>query len=421
MLKKNEIQLDRREFIKTSAFLGAGVSLPFFFNQSVSAQTAGGLQTPLDQRILVVLELRGGNDGLNTVIPYTNDAYYRMRPKLAMEKNKMLTLNDSIGLNENLKGLMSLYDDGQLALINGVGYPNPNRSHFRSMEIWQTATDSDKVDNLGWIGKYHDVHPDHNPDPLSGVAIDNELPMTMQGERRLGVAFQNPRTFRWKAGPQGDTNALFRMINKTSLSHHSDQDDPVHFLRHVTGNIVRSSDRVIAASKASSSKVEYPKNALARNLQTVAKLIEGGLPTNVYNVAYGGFDTHANQSGQHQNLMGGFGNAVAAFMKDIKARGINDRVLVLCFSEFGRRPEENASGGTDHGTAGPMFLIGNAAIPGLHGSYPSLSDLDNNKDLKHSVDFRAVYSEVLNKWFHADAKKILGRKFNGLDLIDLKA
>jgi uncharacterized protein (DUF1501 family) len=421
MLTENRPQLDRREFIKTSTLLGAGISLPFFFNQSLSAKVASNLKTPLDRRILVVLELRGGNDGLNTVVPYGNDAYYNMRAKLAIKKDMVLTLNDSIGLNENLKGLMSLYDDGKLALINGVGYPNPNRSHFRSMEIWQTATDSDRVDNLGWIGKYHDVHPDHNPDPLSGVAIDNELPMTMRGERGLGIAFQDPRMFRWKPGPQGDTNDLFRQINKASLNHQSDQDDPLHFLRHVTGNIVRSSDRVIAASKAASSKVEYPKNALARNLQTVAKLIEGGLPTHVYNVAYGGFDTHANQTGQHQNLMSGFGDSLAAFMKDIKARGIEDRVMILCFSEFGRRPQENASGGTDHGTAGPMFLIGNAAKAGLHGKYPSLTDLDDNRDLKYSVDFRAVYAEVLNKWFHADASALLGRKFNGLDLINAQA
>ena len=419
---KTTTDLDRREFIKTSAFLGAGISLPFFFNRSLAGQAAAGAKTRPDQRILVVLELRGGNDGLNTVVPYGDDAYYRMRPGLGLKSDSLLRVDDYLGFNEGLKGLKSLYDDGLVAVVNGVGYPNPNRSHFRSMEIWQTATDSEKYETQGWVGKYHDLHPDDNPDPLCGVAINSELPLGMKGQRGLSVAFENPQTFRWTAGQQGDTEERFRQINFTDRPHDRNNVDPVHLIRAVTRNIIRSSDRVQqAARRGSDSKVEYPNNPLSRNLRTVAELIAGGLPTNVYNVAYGGFDTHANQKNQHQNLMSGFGDSVAAFQKDLKQRGLTERVVVICFSEFGRRAQENASGGTDHGTAGPMFLIGKAVKSGLHGVYPSLTELDGNKDLIHTVDFRAVYADVLRNWFLTDPAKVLRHGYAPLDLINPKA
>ncbi len=413
--------LNRRDFLKNSAMLGAGISIPFFFDHLALAKNAiQNPKTPIDDRILVILQLDGGNDGLNTVVPYGVDDYYKLRKNLAIKKKNLhkISGNELLGLNNNLTGLMRLYDDGKLAIINGVGYPNPNRSHFRSMEIWQTASDSNKFERNGWVGKYHDMHPDSNPDPLSGIAINSKYPQSFWGDRGLSVSFTQPYRFRWQQGLQGDTHEMFRKINKVSKSVITDRSSSINYLRHVTSNIVKSSDKIQKANRTKVSHVEYPQNALGRNLRNVSKLIKGGLPTNVYQVAFGGFDTHANQANQHRNLMTGFSTAVDAFMKDMKKQGLEDRVLVLCFSEFGRRPAENASGGTDHGTAGPMFIIGNGVRPGLHGQYPSLTDLDDNKDLKFNVDFRSVYSEVLNSWFDVDAREVLGKSFAKIDLIN---
>ena len=411
--------IHRRDFLKASAIMSAGFSMPFFMARQMSSAQA--LSATPDDRVLVIIELAGGNDGLNTVVPYGDDHYNRARPKLKVPRSQILTIDDYMGFHQNLTGLKRLFDDGKVALVNGVGYPNPNRSHFRSTEIWQTASDADRFESTGWIGRHHDLHPGDDPDPLSGIAMKSELSQLMQSEKGLGIAFQNPNAFRWQAGPQGDTEATFARINKADQRHPRDVSETIHFLRQVTSHIIKSSARVIAASKTvSSSHVSYPSNALAGHLRNVARLITGGLPTDVYHVAYGGFDTHAGQVGRHQNLLKGFGDAVEAFMRDLKDNGQAERVLILCFSEFGRRVAENASGGTDHGTAGPMFLIGEGVQPGVHGKYPSLGDLDKG-DLKFTVDFRSIYDEVLTKWLRADAAKILGQSFPNVGLINSHA
>jgi len=416
MLEKERIGMDRREFLRTSVCLGAGLSVPFFWGQNA----LGGQGAGRRDRILVLLELRGGNDGLNTVVPFGDERYYAARPGLAVEKGKVLKINDALGLHENLEGLMRLYDAGKVAVVNGAGYPNPNRSHFRSMEIWQSGSDADRYEQNGWIGKLNDLHPDANPDPLCGIGIAPQLNGAFWSERGLGVAFERAQQFRWRAGQQGDTQAWFARLNKVHEPVKA-SGDTLDYVRQVTQSIVKSSTRVIKAARVGAGKAEYPQNPLARNLKTVGQLIAGGLPTQVYHVAYGGFDTHANQAGQHQNLLQNFGASVSAFMRDMESRRLADRVLILCFSEFGRRVAQNASGGTDHGTAGPMFLIGSGVRPGLHGRYPDLGALDKNGDLQFTVDFRAVYAEVLAKWFGADAERVLGRKFSPIDLLAARA
>lgn len=403
---------NRRDFLKASTATSLALTLPGFFQRALGAQN-----TITDGRILIILELSGGNDGLNTIIPFADDAYHRLRPKLAMKKNKILNLENDLGLPESMVGIKRLYDNGHLAIINGVGYPNPNRSHFRSMEIWHTASYSNRYERDGWIGKFNDHQPGDQVDPLGAIAINNAFPQALVGQRGLGVAFQNPQAFRWRQGNQGDTHTMFRRLNKTSQKHDPDHRDPIHFLRQVTANIVKSSDRVIQAAKSAQQHVDYPNHPLARDLRSVAQLIGADLPTHVYHVALKGFDTHVNQAGSHERLLSQFSQSVTAFQQDIQAMGLSDRVVILCYSEFGRRASENASGGTDHGTAGPMFLIGQSVNPGLHGRYPGLTDLDENGDLKFNVDFRSVYAQVLKNWLNVDPAKVLGRSFPTIDLI----
>lgn len=415
-MKKNMIGFTRRDFLKGSLLASAGISLPILGGTSLTNSAWGGALDAYDDRILVILELAGGNDGLNTVVPYGNDAYYNARPNLGLKKPDLLPLNDYLALNGSLKGLKELYDDGNLAVINGVGYPNPNRSHFRSMEIWRTASDSDQYEHYGWIGNYLDEMYTPESDPLFGVAIASEFPQSFHCRDGLGVAFKKAGQFRWQEGNGNDKEKLFRELNKTG-NFFEDESDVLNYLRNVTSNIAESSDRVVKIANQKRRAQSYPRgNPLSDDLKTVADLIVGGIPTKIYYVSTGGFDTHANQANSHKSLMIKFGDALNAFMKDMKANNLSDRVCVLCYSEFGRRVKENASQGTDHGTAGPMFVAGNQVNPGIHGKYPSLVDLDRG-DLKYEVDFRSVYHTVLESWLHAKPEKVLGKSYENLGFL----
>lgn len=410
MIREQKYIFTRREFLQGAVIAGLGVTLPAFLTRSASAATiTGSLPAMKDDRILVVIQLGGGNDGLNTVVPYGDDAYYSARKNLAIAKDKLLRLDDHLALHGKMEAFKELYDGGGLAIINGVGYPNPDRSHFRSMEIWQTAVDSNRFSDTGWIGRYFDNCCAGKPDPAAGVNLGGDFPQAFVGRRGVGVSFQEPGQFRWVEGRAGDSRQAFDRINKTDALHDED-GSTLDFLRHTTANAVLSSDKVLRASSIKRKPVDYPNSRLSSSLKSIATLIAGGLPTRIYYASHTGFDTHANQSGQQENLLGQFSDAVAAFQRDLKAIGVADRVLIFSFSEFGRRVSENASRGTDHGTAGPMFLLGAGIKPGLHSAYPSLTDLDDG-DLKHTVDFRSIYGEVLTKWFAVDQTKVLGREF----------
>ena len=417
-MNRNLIGFTRRDFLRTSLLASAGVGFPLLSNISMTNNIWGAALDSTNDRILIVLELGGGNDGLNTVAPYGDDAYHRARPQIGLQQNQILPLNDYIGLHQNLSGLKNLYDQGNLAVINGVGYPDPDRSHFRSMEIWRTASDSDKYEHYGWIGRYFDEIYSPKSDPLYGVAISSDFPDSFHCRDGLGVAFKRAAQFRWQEGNANDREELFRRLNKSGGGHYDDERDVLYFMRNVTSNIARSSDRVIDIANQRRRSVDYPRgNPLATDLNTVADLIVGGLPTRIYYVTFTGFDTHAAQPNTHQRLLQQFGDAVEAFHNDLERNNLSGRVLMVCFSEFGRRVAENASQGTDHGTAGPMFVMGKNIKPGLHGKYPSLDQLDSNGDLKHEVDFRAVYQTVLESWLQADAQKVLGRDFSNLGIV----
>jgi uncharacterized protein (DUF1501 family) len=432
----------RRQFLRTSA-LGAAAAwtLPVFLEKTffaLDAMAANALTqtaTGKDNTILVVLQLAGGNDGLNTVVPFADDAYHRARPKLALAPEKILKLDSYIGLNGKLTGLKALHDDGHLALVQGVGYPNPNRSHFRATEIWQTATDANQYSSDGWLGRYFDSCCS-GAEPTVGVAVGDQAPQAFSAKTPTGVTFSRPEQFRWKASPNADGKALSdEEVFYRQLIGDTEDSAPVEgnsiaalpgktqintstedFLRRTALDAQISSDKILAIARKYKSNMPYPATQLGASFNLISRMIGGGLPTRVYYASLGGFDTHAGQINSHERLMGVLNDAVAAFVADLKQQGNFERVLLMTFSEFGRRVAENANSGTDHGAAAPMFLIGGGVKPGLFGKHPSLTNLDNG-DLRFSTDFRSVYASVLEEWLRAPSEMVLGKKFATLPIV----
>ena len=399
------IKIARRSFLKSAAVASTLGVAPTFLSRAAETN-AHRLAADPEGPILVVVQLGGGNDGLNTVVPYQDDAYYNARPELALTKNALIPLNDEAALHGQLDGFKRLYDAGEMAIIQGVGYPNPNRSHFRSMDIWQTASDSDKYLGTGWLGRYFDNACPGSAPPETGIALSKEQPMAFAGGK-ICISLDHPSNFGWRHDQEKSGESNLQRINAGAPGANGALD----FLRHTTSDAVMSSQAIRRA--ADDAGLHRGKH---EPLEVVAGLIQGGLQTRIYYVSYSGFDTHANQGPRHQNLLRRFSKAMATFQKRIKDSGHADRVLTMVFSEFGRRVKENASGGTDHGVAGPMFLMGSKVAPGLHGAAPSLSDLDGG-DLKHTVDFRRVYATVLEGWLRAESTPILGQPFLPMDLL----
>jgi len=406
------MSISRRRFMQHMAvFSGLGLA-PKFLTDAY-ADPAQVIQGFDDDRVLVVVQLGGGNDGLNTIVPFEDDLYHRARPKIGLKQNRLLKLNDQLGMNDAMKSLMPYFDRGNLAVIQSVGYPNPDRSHFRSMEIWHTGSGSDEYLGDGWIGRYFDNNCSGVAQPQVGLALDAERPQAFGSALGYGIATDNPAQFGWVAGKGRDSAQAFETLNGGKAP-----NPTLDFLRHTTTAAIESSGEVRRAAKKG--KVEMPaqrgRGAGVSQLDTVAGLIRGGLDTRIYYVSTGGFDTHAGQPGRHEQLLGGVADAMARFQKQLEKDGTADRVTTMVFSEFGRRVDENGSAGTDHGTAAPMFLLGNAVRGGLHGQAPSLSDLDRG-DLKYSTDFRQVYASLLDDWLHADSANILGQSFGAMNLI----
>jgi uncharacterized protein (DUF1501 family) len=399
----------RRTFLRQSALTAAGTLLVPNFLKALESQPhnifAGG-------KTLVIIQLSGGNDGLNTVIPFRNDLYYKYRPHLAVPGEKVIRASDELGFHPALGKLNELYAEGYLTVINNVGYPNPDRSHFRSMDIWQSASQSDEYLSTGWIGRYldsscTDCHVAHD-----AIEIDDTLSLALKGKSIKGMAMKNPeKLYKSMRSP---------FIRNLNASNHIDRiDDPsLHYLYKTLAETTSSADYIHERSNARRPTASnYPANELATRLKTVAGLIASGLETKVYYVSFSGFDTHARQAGQHERQLATYADSVHAFITDlIKCNRFND-VLIMTFSEFGRRVSENASGGTDHGTANNLFLIGkNMRRTGFLNETPDLHKLDNG-DLMHSVDFRSVYATLLRQWLGADETKILSGKFQQLDFI----
>lgn len=396
--------MDRRKFLKQSSLASSLFFVPSFVK--AFEQVA---QSQLGYKRLVIIQLSGGNDGLNTVIPYQNDLYYKARPSLGIKKSEVLKLNDEVGLHKSLKPLKHLYDNGNLCVINNVGYPNPIRSHFRSMDIWQTATDSDKYSQSGWLGRYLDQYGKH---PYSAIEINDSLSLAMKGEQMNAIATQDAKT-------------LYNLSKDPYFKNVIKHQDDAHLSEHNLGYLYKSmisaessAKYIYETSKTFSSKTDYPQNYFAKQLKTTAQFINSGLDTKVFYSALGGFDTHVNQLGAQNRLLNIYAESIEAFVNDLKTNNTFNDTLILTFSEFGRRVKQNANVGTDHGTSNNVFIIGGQLNKqGLYNDMASLSDLDTNGDLKFEIDFRTIYATVLNKWLDVNDEKVLNRSFNQLGFI----
>ena len=416
----------RRVFLMRGALLAsAAVTIPSFLDESAwaLASASGGLSgapgVP-EERILVVVQLGGGNDGLNTVVPYSMREYYAGRPGIGVPEKEALRLGDSgVGLHPRMAGMKALYDAGLLAVVQGVGYPNPNRSHFMSMDIWHTGEHSGNGE--GWLGKYFDNECRGKPDakPESGVSLGATAPLALQGRLTRPIAFETPELYRW-IGRDMDKDlggAYERALASGDVSA-TTAGSTAAFLTRTALDAQVSSDQIRRAV-TSAPAGQYPQGELGRQMRLISAMIRSGLKTRVYYATLGGFDTHAGQggsNGRHANLLQEYAQSIKAFYDDLKAQGNDGRVLTMTFSEFGRRVRQNASGGTDHGAAAPMFLAGPMVRPGVLTQHPSLSDLDDG-DVKYGTDFRAVYAGVLKDWLKADAAKVLGRVYTGVSVV----
>ncbi len=416
--------MTRREFVKKGlTMVAVWATAPSFLTRTALAmnnpwdiaQVTSRPGVP-DEHILVVIQMGGGNDGLNTVVPFGEEAYYRVRPTLAVPANNVLKVTDTLGLHPSLAKAKTLYDKGAMAVIQGVGYPNPSRSHFKSMEIWHTADPEGRVVRYGWVGRYFDSKCPVCEQPTAGVNVGSSLPLAMQAESGQGVTLETPETFQWMPSLNGigerEQVELFRLLNAPAPN----EAGTIDFLRHTAMNAYVSAERVRDAIGMYKGGVEYPNTRFAYSMKLIAQMVAGNLPTKVYYAHIAGFDTHAAQRGAHDRLLNDLASGVEAFYRDLEAQGNADRVVVLAFSEFGRRVAENGSAGTDHGTAAPMFVFGKPIKGGLYGQHPSLTDLTDG-DLRHGIDFRSVYATVLDKWLGADPAKILGAPFDRVAFI----
>ena len=399
--------IKRRQFLQVGSLATASFMVPKF----LKAFEAGNM-VPAGNKVVVILQLSGGKDGLNTVIPVRNDIYYRSRPRLGITREKSLSLTDEVGLHPALTSFKQGFDEGSLGILNNVGYPNPDRSHFRSMDIWHTASKSTEYWNTGWLGRYLDAQCSGCDKPTQALEIDDTLSLALKGEQIKGLALKDPKRL------YGISNEkYFKEVLKQHSAGHPDDEQPVEYLYKTMAETLSSADYIFQQSKLRPSKTAYPATELGNSFKTIASLIFSDINTKVYYISLGSFDTHINQEAQQQRLFKEMNDAVAAFVKDLKVNNRFNDVLLFSFSEFGRRVAQNASGGTDHGTANNMFFIsGGLKEKGVLNTLPDLSDLDEG-DLKYQIDFKNVYATVLQNWLGADADKILGGKYNSLKFI----
>lgn len=397
----------RRQFLKTSALASSLLFMPKFLH----ALDAQGLRSLRDAngRRLVVVQLGGGNDGLNTIIPYRNELYYQARPTLGIRpQSGILTLNDDLGLHPAMAGLKSLYDQGQVGILNSVGYPNPDRSHFRSMDIWQSGSGADQHLSTGWLGRYLDSSCAPCAHSYNALELDDTLSLAMKGRQHKGLALKNPARLH-----QLTQNRLLPQLSPPDAA--AGADSELDYLYKTLAETASSAEYLYQKSRIYTSAVEYPNTEFGRHLKTTAELINSGVESRVYYVSLTGFDTHVRQAEQQQRLLGELSTGLTSFSKDLEKAGNLTDTLVLVFSEFGRRVSQNASNGTDHGTANNVLLLGGGlGQAGVLNAAPDLQHLEDG-DLRYQLDFRSVYATILRDWLQADDTAILGEKFSRLD------
>ena len=406
------MRTNRRQFLTqtlgSSALLSLSPAIPHFLSQSAFAAGTKG------DNVLVIVQLTGGNDGLNTIAPYADDVYRRNRVTLGLGAGQVLKIDDYVGFHNQMTGMSKLLEDGKLAILQGIGYPNPDRSHFESMDIWHSAQRDPGLKTDGWLGRYLDEHASRDGGDVPGMRLGaGPRPLALRAHQVQAPSIQSPEQIKLETG--GDTGVR-SVIEQAAGAQRDGGNDLLGFVQKSTVAALASSERVRTALSGYNTPINYPGTTLARRLRTVAQLIDAGLNTRIYYVELDGFDTHSDQSGAHAALLSELSGAVAAFIGDLAHHGHDQRVMLLAFSEFGRRVKENASQGTDHGAAAPMFAAGGRVRPGLIGKHPSLTDLDDG-DLKFHTDFRQMYATVLDQWLGGDSTQVLGQKFDHVPLV----
>ncbi|RXR18276.1 DUF1501 domain-containing protein [Flavobacterium amnicola] len=377
--------MNRRNFLSLTGTLTGGMLLLPDFLYAYGSQP----NLIIGEQCLVFIQLNGGNDGLNTFVPFDDPNYYYNRPKIALSKDDVIGKNNGMAFHPALKSLAQIQQNGDLTILQNVGYPEPNRSHFRSQEIWQTATSSNQYLNEGWLGRYLDFQcKEHTP--TAGINIDNIDNLALKGQEPNSITVKDPNRFKTKS----DTDENVKLSNNPQLD----------FVRKIANSVTEGAEEIQKALSKTTQEINYPKTGLSKNLEWIARLIKGNLNSKVYYTSLGGFDTHDNQLAIHQNKLTDLNDAVFSFYSDLKKANLLQNVTIVIFSEFGRRVKDNGNG-TDHGTAAPMFIIGGNNKGKVVGKNPDLTNLDNG-DLKFETDFRSVYATLLQQKLNFDSSKI---------------
>jgi uncharacterized protein (DUF1501 family) len=408
-------RMTRRELVARGlGLVGVGSALPELLVRTALA----GPQSEPGQHVLVVLQFSGGHDALSALVPYGHEAYHKARKATRIGEQEVLKLNNELGLHPNLTGFKELFEEGALAAIPGVGYPEPNYSHFTATDIWHTARHQAKHEPYGWIGRAVDCGHQDDANPTLSIAVGTgQAPRVLLGKEHPGIAFNRPELFTYTAARNDQRRTeLYKRLNDEKAAPSAAN---LNFISSTSGRANASSEKIRNLAMQYKPKAEYPQSPLGNNLRVIAGLISGGLSTRVFFTHIGGFDTHGGQRLRHDRLMADVNASVLAFQRDLAQQGQAERVLTMTTSEFGRRVLENGSQGTDHGAAGAQFMFGPGLKPGIHGAHPSLTDLQGGGggSLKHTTDFRSLYATVLEKWLGIPSQPVLEEKFALLDCI----
>lgn len=409
----SESNLTRRELLAKGTMIAVGLSTPRWLAAVAHGdliRAARGRKVDPDN-ILVVCQLSGGNDGLNTVVPFADPLYAKARPTLALKGDEVLHLNDTMGLHPTMGGLATLYKEGKVAVVQNVGYPNPNRSHFKSMDIWQSASPDAKLP-YGWIGRSMDERAAQQMyNPVACVGLSTERPLALQAKDASIPCFASLADIKSLVG-NADAEKLLRQIQGRD----AEQGSAIRTIQDANRAALDAMNLLNSKLDGAKPKQTYGENGFGRGFAQISQLLMASPQTRVVYFSHGGFDTHSRQKDAHAKLMQEFSDAVLAFQREMESAGLDKKVTLLVFSEFGRRVEENGSLGTDHGEAAPMFLIGSRVKGGFHGPNPDLANLSRG-DVPWKTDFRSVYATTLENWLGNDAGLVLGQEFPTLDLI----
>jgi uncharacterized protein (DUF1501 family) len=398
--------MNRRKFIKYSGLTSTAALVPGFIQALVSPLN----QLTFQGKRIVIIQLSGGNDGLNALVPFRNDIYYKSRPKLGLKPLSLLKISDEAGFHPALGGFKKLFDEGYLGIYNAVGYPNPDRSHFRSMDIWHTASNADEYFNTGWIGRLLDANCPGSEKPYYAIEADDTLSLAMKGANKSGFAVRNPEKLRNEL-----KDPIYNQIQKSNSN--EDEQSQLSFLYKTLAETSSSAEYIYSKSKIYHSSKTYPEHEFGKSLKEIAELINSGLESKVFYTSISGFDTHVRQLETQNRLFSIVGNSIETFVSDLKASNNFNDTVIMVFSEFGRRVKQNASGGTDHGTANNVYLINGALNnKGIYNPMADLSSLADG-DLVHQIDFRKIYATLIEKVIGFNHEAALNRKFELLDFI----